>query len=101
MIDGDFSNIDQATIKSLRMMQKYALMHFASEEEYLGKINYPDIEEHIEKHRELSGKIKQYRDDISEGRLILNTELMRVLQGWLQDHILVEDMKYCQYASNK
>lgn len=39
-------------------------------------------------------KIRGYVRDEEEGRLVLNTKIMKVLMDWLTNHILISDKKY-------
>ncbi len=82
------------TDKILSEMIDYTHFHFAFEEEYLQKINYADLKKHRYQHeffkKNLLGKLQEER----AGKLVLNTEVMKMLVHWLQDHILQEDMKY-------
>lgn len=84
----------EMTDKILREMIDYAHFHFAFEEEHLQKISYPDLKKHRYQHeffkKNLLGKLQEER----AGKLVMNTEVMKMLMNWLQDHILEEDMKY-------
>jgi hemerythrin len=75
-------------------MQKYAQLHFETEERLLAEHNYPTLDAHAEKHREFERKtdtfLKAIRlpvDDVPDTLLVF-------LRFWWIDHILVEDMKY-------
>ena len=80
--------------KILSEMIDYTGFHFTFEEDYLKKINYPDLKKHHYQHeyftKNLLGKLQEER----AGGLVLSTEVMKMLMGWLQDHILEEDIKY-------
>ena len=78
----------------LTEMTEYSCTHFKSEEAYMKQIAYPDLEAHIEEHR-------QFR--LNVGKLCLKTmnyntsiprEILQFLSEWLVDHILEEDIKY-------
>ena len=45
-------------------------------------------------------EIKGLYIDIREGKLILNTEIMKILMNGLEDHILNEDMKYSLFTAS-
>lgn len=84
--------------ESLKAMSDYAEYHFKSEEEYLRRINYPELFEHRRLHRDFASQIYQYNRDINNGEMILNTEIIKIIREWLTHHILKEDKKYCIYA---
>lgn len=96
MFHGGVHNL---TDRILNEMIDYGRFHFAFEEEFLKKIGYPELVIHRSMHnafmRDLINKLQQERG----GGLVLNTEVMKVLTGWLQSHIQVEDRKYSEYAA--
>ena len=87
------------TDKILNDMIDYCRFHFSFEEEYMRKIGYPHSADHKNMHnafmQNLMNKLQQERG----GGLVLNTEIMKVLTGWLQSHIQEEDKKYCEFAA--
>ncbi|MBU0482512.1 MAG: bacteriohemerythrin [Proteobacteria bacterium] len=87
------------TERTLNEMIDYGRFHFTFEEEYLKKIGYPELAMHRSMHnafmKDLINKLQQERG----GGLILNTEIMKVLTGWLQSHIQIEDRKYSRFAA--
>jgi hemerythrin-like metal-binding protein len=84
----------ETTDRILSEMVDYTGFHFAFEEDYMKKINYPDLKKHHYQHefftKNLIGKLEEER----AGGLVLSSEVMRMMMNWLQDHILQEDMKY-------
>ena len=87
---------DEITGKSLKAMADYAAYHFAFEEDHMKSIGYPDLEEHRKIHRNFMERIHQYQQDDESGKIVLNTEIMKVLMDWLTNHILTIDQKYTQ-----
>ena len=84
----------KTTDKILSEMIDYTHFHFTFEEEYMKKINYPDLQKHHYQHefftKNIIGKLQEER----AGGLVLSSEVMRMMMNWLQEHILQEDMKY-------
>ena len=84
----------ETTDRILSEMVDYTGFHFAFEEDYMKKINYPDLKKHHYQHefftKNLIGKLEEER----AGGLVLSSEVMRMMMNWLQDHILEEDRKY-------
>ena len=101
LINGKPGDLGSMQADALQSMQDYAEYHFAAEEEYLDKIGYPDFAMHRRLHDDFETKIYQYNRDIRDGERILNTEIMKELENWLLNHILVEDRKYCQFAAER
>jgi hemerythrin-like metal-binding protein len=79
---------------SLKEMQDYARYHFDFEEEYMREIKYPGLVEHMRKHKDFDTQIYECNRDIREGKIVLNTEIIKLIKDWLLDHILNEDKKY-------
>jgi len=88
------------TVQSLKAMDDYTRFHFSHEEAFLRSVNYPDYDAHVELHEAFLKMMKRYMDDIEHDRVVLNTEIMKVLKNWLQHHILEEDMKYASYGEH-
>jgi len=86
---------------ALQSMQEYAKYHFTAEEEYMDKIGYPDFAMHRRLHKDFDSNIFQYNQDIRDGKLVLSSEIMKELKNWLLKHILIEDRKYCLFATAK
>lgn len=93
-------NLSNITGKSLKSMADYSEFHFRFEEAYMEKQRYEDLENHKLEHEKFREMIKKYVRDEEDGKLILNTEVMKVLMDWLTNHILITDKKYSSPASN-
>ncbi len=85
---------DEITGKSLKAMEEYAAFHFAFEEQYMSEIGFSDFSTHKQTHDEFREKIRKYVRDEATGKLVLNTEIMRILKDWLVNHILHCDKQY-------
>ena len=88
------TGFDEITGKSLRAMEEYGAFHFAFEEQYMAEIGYGDLAGHKYEHDVFLKKIRQYVQDEADGKLILNTEIMKILKDWLVNHILHCDKRY-------
>ena len=82
------------TDKILSEMIDYTGFHFAFEEDYMKKTNYPDLKKHHYQHEFFTKNIVKKLQEERAGGLVMNTEVMKLMINWLQDHILHEDMKY-------
>ena len=81
------------------MMNDYTCIHFQAEEDFLEKINYPDVKGHRELHHELSTKMKKLGRDS-----LLNRDshhLMDFLKQWWINHIRIEDFKFRNHVFKK
>ena len=81
------------------MMNDYTCIHFQAEEDFLEKINYPDVKGHRELHHELSTKMKKLGRDS-----LLNRDshhLMDFLKQWWINHIRIEDVTFRNHLFKK
>jgi len=99
----DTTDIDYNGIckEALSSMHDYARTHFRFEEEYLEKIRYPEIVKHRRKHKDFSTMIYSYLRGMEEGKLILNTEVIKLIKNWLLDHIMIEDKKFATFLKEE
>ena len=77
----------------LKEMSEYVAYHFRSEEDYMRRIGYPEIEKHWRIHKDFHARVYRLYRDHSEKEIILNTELLGVLRCWLVGHIIECDQK--------
>jgi hemerythrin len=84
---------------SLAAMIEYARTHFASEEQFMEKINYPGLGAHRRVHAGMVERLRRIEDEVDNGLRPLNTQLMSLLKNWLKEHILKEDKRIGQYAA--
>ena len=73
----------------------YAQVHFRREESHLERIGFPDLARHRAIHDAISRRIDDAKWKYFQGfAATLEGELLVFLTTWLNNHILVEDMKY-------
>jgi hemerythrin len=88
------SNDPKEIIEVLNEMNKYAHTHFASEEAYMVKFNYPDYENHRKEHQAFSIETMAFFDNITNSNRQLICEILEHLKSWLVNHVLGTDTKY-------
>ena len=86
---------DVQTMCSMRLSQ-YARTHFSHEESLMRRINYPDIDEHVSQHDELTSKLHEISQKIAKDNLI-KAELEDFISHWFLTHIAVVDVKLATY----
>lgn len=99
MITGDYTT--QQGLEILKEMLEYARFHFSCEEEYMRKIDYPDIVNHRRIHKDFDTLIYSYYRDIQDGKIVLGSQITKLIKNWLLDHILIEDKKYSVTTGDK
>ncbi|MBF0259335.1 MAG: bacteriohemerythrin [Desulfamplus sp.] len=89
--------LNSATISStIDFLFDYVYSHFVLEEKMMIQTEYPDFEEHLEKH---SYYVK-YINNLKKNRLItreLISEMQSVLFVWFIEHIRVEDRNMAEH----
>ncbi|MFZ5805579.1 MAG: bacteriohemerythrin [Verrucomicrobiota bacterium] len=78
----------------LTKLIKYTQGHFATEEKYFDKFNYPDTEAHKEEHRALVQQVSDFKKQFDSGTVGLSVQIMEFLSNWLKKHIQGTDKKY-------
>ncbi len=85
----------------LQEMIDYANFHLNSEEKLLFKYNYPQKEEHEAMHKSFREKIEELKKSLKSESKDAHYEVIDYLKNWWTNHILVEDMKYSDFLSDK
>ncbi len=81
----------------MEAMQDYSRYHFSFEEEFMKKIDFPELLEHRRIHKDFDNRIYRYYRDMLDGKTVLNSTVMKIIRGWLVDHIMGEDKKIFRY----
>ena len=80
----------------LRELSKYAMNHFAAEEQLMLELAYPRRSQHVGHHNTLILQLKRLsRQDFKETRNII--ALRDFIHEWLREHIMKEDQGYAQF----
>lgn len=78
-------------------LANYTKTHFKSEEEYMAKHNYPELEDHKEEHRNLTRQVVDFYQQFKAGKATMSVQMMNFLRDWLVNHIQGTDMKYKEF----
>ncbi len=71
----------------------FAVKHFADEEAYMEKINYPGLATHKIVHKNLLKQVGEHVDNFKSTQK-MSGEFFTFLKVWLSSHIMGIDMKY-------
>lgn len=78
----------------------YVQVHFRREERHMESIGFPDLARHRAIHERISGRIEDAKWQYFQGfSATLQNELLAFLTTWLNNHILVEDMRYSAHRT--
>jgi hemerythrin len=83
-------------------LQDYARLHFQTEERYFSMVHYPDAELHRSEHQKILQTLKEFNDKAAAGAdLFLAMKLANFLNGWLDEHVVNIDKKFCGLLLNQ
>ena len=89
--------------KILNELKKYAIYHFATEEELFRKFNYPEADGHIIEHKQFVDTINMFDEDYltgGESKIVLLRGIYSFLFEWIFNHIKVSDKKYARFIKD-
>lgn len=95
MIDGQSSGKIGEILQGLIDYTEY---HFGDEEDMLRKISYPNIAEQERAHRAFVNKMKEFKEELESGEILLSVKIIDFLKDWLVSHIVNIDTKYTDYV---
>ncbi|MFH1156070.1 MAG: bacteriohemerythrin [Pseudomonadota bacterium] len=98
MMSGNIEALNSLGEDALKEMIAYTNFHFNFEEQFMEKMNYPGLEDHKALHKNFIRRLDQVALEIHRGEIILNSEVIKLIQNWLINHIMVEDMKIKVFA---
>lgn len=79
---------------------EYTIYHFNAEEKIMSKINFPDIDEHLQQHEMFIKKIDNFKTAYEYQSRMLSEQILFFLQKWFLVHIQEYDAKYVNYINN-
>jgi hemerythrin len=80
----------------LNSLFAYVHKHFAEEQAYLRKIQYPEYEDHVAQHESFLNDLDSLSNRAMDENLD-SIELYRFLSDWLSEHVLELDQQYRRY----
>ena len=89
----DRINSSEVDASVFRQLFEYAENHFVLEEEYMVKLNYPDIEEHVRAHDKFRVELESMMREFTTYDELFRQALSEFLTEWLKGHIFGIDKK--------
>lgn len=78
----------------------YTMSHFAFEEALMDEAGYPDLALHRLTHDTFSRQIQTFKSRFENGEDIAE-DLANMLQRWLLEHIVTDDVSYSEVVKQK
>lgn len=72
----------------------YSVYHFKAEEKCFERFKYPDMDSHIDNHKEFIKKISEVKTRFDAEKEVLSLEVTTFLKDWWVSHINNIDKKY-------
>jgi hemerythrin len=86
---------------ALHRLENYFQYHCVQEEVFMKKIAFPEIDEHLECHKNFLIEVQAMSQSFRGSRNPRHaTELMQFIYDWLTNHIKTIDKKYCDYLQS-
>jgi len=95
--DDDRLRAEAEIIKLLRLLQE----HFSLEESMMQKLHYPDIEQHIEEHRQFHFDVHHLAQTSLRRKGGVPREAINLAHKWLTEHLTVSDRHYLEFFANR
>jgi hemerythrin-like metal-binding protein len=87
--------------QSLAQLVDYTKVHFAAEEQFMCKYQYPEAAPHKAQHDQLAAQVIELQKEFHAGNTTLTVSLMMFLKDWLEHHIAGSDQQYSVYIRGK
>jgi len=93
---------DKASINHwiIANLDKYSEEHFSTEEDFLRKLNYPNLVNHLKLHQSYKMDTVQSALKAMKAHEDVPEETILFLKNWWTNHILNVDMEYKNFISN-
>ncbi len=85
----------------LEELERYAAVHFHTEESFFAEVDYPLAEEHRAEHRYFEQRLSELRRQHEAGDRSAVTALLGVLGSWFVHHVSDVDVKYRPYLAKR
>jgi hemerythrin len=92
--------LDSVFKETMSRMVEYVRFHFATEQELLQRIKYPNYAEHKSAHDSLIKTIIETTTDYGKKRFVPNN-FVRSLKDWIVSHIGHSDKLYAVYITDQ
>lgn len=82
-------------------LTNYTKIHFATEEQYMEKYNYPALSSQKLEHQRFIQKVGEFKQDFESGKIALSLNVANFVKDWLSSHILGSDKNYGPFLNSK
>lgn len=86
--------VNATAAELLQRIHRHARSHFLYEEKLMLSIGFRDHINHQREHTMLLAELKSLVNDVSQGKMPVNSDLMHSLRDWLVAHIVTSDREF-------
>ena len=90
-----------ARVELFHRILEFTSLHFQAEEEVMARHNYPDIVRHRRMHREFEQIVYEQYRLITDGEIVLTSELLSMIKNWFIQHTQGEDIRTFRYINGQ
>jgi hemerythrin len=91
----------QVMAEVLEVLVAYTIFHFSREEAVMEACRYPALGQHHEDHLALTQEVQDWQQRFREDAgSVSPSDILHFLKGWLNHHILLQDMAYRPFAES-
>jgi hemerythrin-like metal-binding protein len=87
--------------QALANLVNYTKQHFADEEQFMRKHNFPEADAHKKQHEKLTEQVIDFQKQFANQKACMTVDLMIFLKTWLENHIARSDQKYAAHIRGK
>jgi len=88
------------SMKLIQDLANYAVTHFNSEEGWMRKAGYPELQGHAAMHEDLKRKLVNRIVAIKNGQLPMSADICIFLHDWITHHILEQDLRAIKWCKD-
>ncbi len=87
----------------MSFLNSYVSTHFAEEEKYMKKYNYPEYDSHLQQHIYFKNFVNDLNDKIKMEKVnpMLHIKTIHVIKEWLVKHVTKVDMLMAVYLKKE
>ncbi len=82
----------------LTFLEHYTEEHLPLEETHMEHIKYPGLAVHRNEHQAFRQQVNEFQGRAAGSDATLRLELINALHGWIREHVMREDVAYCEFA---
>jgi len=75
--------------------------HFALEESIMRSVCYPDIEKHMEEHRQFNADVHDLAQKSLRTKGGVSNDAIKIAHNWLTEHIMMSDKGYAAFFQTR